>query len=164
MKKIGIFMYESSPLFEIAIAAYILHTAYDIVLITDSENILETTEGIGVYSDVSIENINFSDYHALIICGGNINNIQHREILKKFVTTMFDTKKVIASICAGTVLVSNLLNLSIKPISNTTVISKQLIFSPPNEYAEFGIKIGEVLEIYKDKEDFMETIEFFSHL
>lgn len=161
MKKIGIFMYEGSPLFEIVIAAYILHTAYDIVLITDSENTLETTEGIKIHSDISINNINFSDYHALIICGGNIQNIQHLDKLKELVDSMYESKKVIASICAGTLLVSELLNLNLELISKTTVISEHLIFSPPNEYAEFGIKIGEVLEIYKDQEDLAETVEFF---
>lgn len=38
--KIGLYMYNTSPLFEIIIAKYILETKYEVVILSDEEEII----------------------------------------------------------------------------------------------------------------------------
>ena len=67
--KIGLYMYNTSPLFEIIIAKYILETKYDVVILSDKEE-LTTSENIKIKAN-KIDELNFDEkIEALIICGG----------------------------------------------------------------------------------------------
>lgn len=163
MMEIGIFMYEGSPLFEVIIAAYILNTKYNVTILTDQKNSITCAEGIKIIGCKSIDQVNSEDIDVLIISGGHIEKISNIDIVSSMIKQLRKDNKVIGAICAARDLVIDILDLNINIPDNTVVISDNIVLSPPNEYAEFGIKLGQVVEIYQDEDDYSETVKFFGH-
>lgn len=159
--KIGIFMYEGSPLFEIVIAAYILNTKYNVEIILDKANNMISTEGIGIVQSCDISEVNVQHMDALIICGGYTESICNRLELDKLICKMKHEGKVIAGICAGREIVNEALKMNMTLSKHTELLDGNILLSPPNEYIKFGIEIGRILNVYQDEDDYHETITFF---
>ena len=70
MKKIAIYMYDTAPIFEISIAAYLLNTQYEVCVVTDKLPDIKTSEGVFIKSNLYLNEINVDEFEGLIICGG----------------------------------------------------------------------------------------------
>ena len=161
MKKIAIYMYPTSPRFEISIISYLLNTQYEIYIVTDNLSSIKTSEGIIIRSNLYLNEINVSEFEALIICGGEYSEYIDNSICE-CINEFRNKNKLVAGICSG----RDLINLALKEKytirDNVEYVSENIIFSSPNKYAMFGIIVGKHLKIYKDKDDYNETVEFFT--
>ncbi len=161
MKKVAIYMYNTSPVFEVAIATYILHTKYDVCVISDEKNNLNTPEGLSLTPNYSLKDIDIKDFDALVICGGEFGKIGNKKLIINTIEKAKNNNKFIAAICSGRELVNMALKKNYKITDSINYVEKGILFSPAKEYAMFGIIIGKHLEIYKDYDDYYETIDFF---
>lgn len=160
--KIGLYMYNTSPLFEIVIAKYILETKYDVVILSDKEE-LTTSENIKIKAN-KIDEFNFDEkIEALIICGGELEEAKQSDIVKDLIRNTNDRGKVVASICSGNTIVKEALNIELEDenFSGIKVINDNILLSSADNYIQFGIKLGELLDVYIDKNDYDETVDFF---
>lgn len=156
---IGIYMYDQSPLFEISVLSYILHTKYDIILMSNSEKLC-SSEGI-TYECTQITSIANSPFDALVICGGNIGNIEDHQLICKLIRKMAYSHKPIGAICAGKDILCTALNMDSCELDRMTTINEHILISPPQQYASFGVEFGKLIGIYKDLDDYLETVSFF---
>ncbi|MDD6215389.1 MAG: DJ-1/PfpI family protein, partial [Roseburia sp.] len=98
--KIGLYMYNTSPLFEIIIAKYILETKYEVVILSDEEEI-NTAENIKIRAKKIDERNLEEELGAIIVCGGELEQSKKSAAIKKLIQNMNDKGKIIASICSG---------------------------------------------------------------
>lgn len=156
--KIGLYMYNTSPLFEIIIAKYILETKYEVVILSDEEEI-NTAENIKIRAKKIDERNLEEELEAIIICGGELEQSKKSAYIKKLIQNMNDKGKIIASICSGNNIVveSGVEN----NFSGTKLINKNVFLSSADHYVQFGIGLGKLLDVYIDKNDYDETVHFF---
>ena len=157
---IGVYMYDQSPLFEISVLAYILHTKYDIILLSNCERLL-SSEGI-LYECTYIADYNNSSFDALVICGGNVDDINHHRHICQLIRKTNQNKKPLGAICAGINILSAALNMEFDETDDVRSINNILI-SPAHKYAEFGVEFGKLIGVYRDLDDYNETVTFFCH-
>lgn len=160
--KIGLYMYNTSPLFEIVIAKYIIETKYEVVILSDKENVT-TAENVKIMANW-IDEVDFdTEIGALIICGGELEKIKQIDMVKKLIRTTNDNGKIVASICSGNTIVKEALNIESvdENFSGVKVIHDNVLLSSTDHYVQFGIKIGKLLDVYLDKNDYDETVDFF---
>lgn len=160
--KIGLYMYNTSPLFEIIIAKYILETKYEVVILSDEEEI-NTAENIKIRAKKIDERTLEEELEAIIICGGELEQSKKSADIKKLIQNMNDKGKIIASICSGNNIVVEALSMSgvENNFSGTKLINKNVFLSSADHYVQFGIVLGKLLDVYIDKNDYDETVHFF---
>jgi putative intracellular protease/amidase len=103
------------------------------------------------------------DIQLLIIPGGDNTPLKTNKQLLALINTLNNDHKVIATICSATELLE-IAGVSYKnPVNHPTglEIHKNIITAKPNQYVDFAIEIGKVMNIYTDDEDLKETIDFF---
>ena len=160
--KIGLYMYNTSPLFEIIIAKYILETKYEVVILSNEEEI-NTAENIKIRAKKIDERNLEEELEAIIICGGELEQSKKSAYIKKLIQNMNDKGKIIASICSGNNIVVEALSMSSveNNFSGTKLINKNVFLSSADHYVQFGIGLGKLLDVYIDKNDYDETVHFF---
>ena len=150
MKKIAIYMYDTAPMFEISIIAYLLNTQYEVCIVTDNLPNIKTAEGVFIKSNMYLNEMNVDDY-------SQYNN----DCIFQCINEFRNENKLIAGICSG----RDLINLALKENYNirdcVEYVYDNIIFSSPNKYAMFGVTVGKHLKIYEDKDDYDETVDFF---
>ena len=160
MKKIAIYMYDTAPIFEISIAAYLLNTQYEVCVVTDKLPDIKTSEGVFIKSNLYLNEINVDEFEGLIICGGEYSKYNNNSIFE-CINKFRNKNKLIAGICSG----RDLINLALKENYNirdsVEYVYDNIIFSSPNKYAMFGVTVGKHFEIYEDENDYDETVDFF---
>lgn len=131
------------------------------MVITDQQKEIRTIEGLVISSDCSLAEVNPEEVDILIVVGGNIDEISNKDLLHNLIKKVNIREKIIGAICAGRKEVINALKLNHEEKNITEIIDNRIILSPGNEYIDFAIEVGKVAEIYQDKEDLEETINFF---
>ncbi|WP_175406469.1 hypothetical protein [Bacillus sp. FJAT-27264] len=43
------------------------------------------------------------------------------------------------------------------------MVDRNIVTALPNGYVDFALELGKLMNIYKDKADYQETIEFFKY-
>lgn len=155
-----IFLYDEVALFEVILVSYFMKTQGEVIIVSEQEGKVYTQEGITVISDCELRKMETSDVDVFIIPGGNICNIKNKKALYDVILQLDGQKKVIAGICAGREIIKDALNIKIEE-DLTEIIEKRIVMSPGNEYVDFAITVGKVANIFKDKDDLNETIEYF---
>lgn len=159
--KTYIFLYQEAALFEVVVTSFLLKTQGDIIVITDQEKEIYTTEGFVISSTCSLAEVNPEEVDVLVIAGGNIDEISNKELLQHLIKEVNNRGKIIGAICSGRKKVIEALGLNHKENNATEIINKRIVLSPGNEYVDFAIEIGRVAEIYKNTADLEETVNFF---
>ena len=159
--KIGLLMYNGSPLFEVVVAKYILETKYEVVVLSDSEKVCSAEKICFDARLVSSLDCN-NDLHAIVICGGDLEELNYVSKIKKIIRSIMDQGGVVASICAGNSLVADALDMeSQEGFQGIKLINERVLMASGDYYIQFAIKLGELLDVYIDKDDYMETVDYF---
>lgn len=160
MKKIAIYMYDTAPMFEISIIAYLLNTQYEVCIITDNLSSIKTAEGVFIKSNLYLNEMNVDEFDSLIICGGEYSKYNN-DCIFECINEFRNKNKLIAGICSGRNLINSALKENYNIRDTVEYVYNNIIFSSPNKYAMFGITVGKHFEIYEDEDDYNETVEFF---
>ena len=154
-------MYDTSPLFEIVTAKYLLQTKHDTYIIGEGDNIV-SAENVTVEVDFKVTDDLADKLDALVITGGDIEKIDNIAGINSILTKMYDKDKIVASICSGNSVLLNALNITINDdIHGIKTVKKNVICASAEASNNFGIYLGRLLDIYEDEDDFYETIQFF---
>lgn len=175
---IGIVLFNNFASFEIILSIYLLKTKYKICTFSQ-ERIIKSLEGLSFVSDYSLQDINDFELSGILIPGGDITNLNISLISKK-INEMNDQNMFIGSICSGVEVLhscgvlmnkrftgnlnnSDLTSLEIKNYlsDESLVVDSNLLTSKPEKYIDFAIESGKIMNIYRDKSDLDETIDFF---
>ena len=158
--RIGFFMYNTSPLFEIVTAKYLLQTKHDTYIVAEEGEIL-SAENINIKSDFKLSDDIAKHLDVLIIAGGDTDMVADISKINSLINTMYSNNKLVASICSGNKILLDALDKKNDDISGIKTIEKNVICSSADASTNFGIYLGSILNIYEDDDDFFETIQFF---
>lgn len=158
-----VYIRQNSPLYEIIIATFILNTKNDVIIVTDGDKEILTSEGIKILASLNISEVVEKDIDIFIITGGEIDKSKNKDLLAKLIRNIYEHKKILAGICTGSDVISDALKLNLDYIDKTINLDNKIILSPPNEYVDFGIEIGKAINIYDNHDDYLETVDFFKH-
>lgn len=171
------FLYEGYVEWEISPLSYLLNaTGVEVETTAISEEITHMGK-FKVKVDHKIESCNPEDYDVLIIPGGDPSSFDQDEHVLNFIRYFDEQGKWMAAICGGTHLLAASRTLRgrkcsaasgevFRPenISETDVtVSENLITAEGNAYIEFAVAVGKKLNIFKDREDELETVLYFKN-
>lgn len=157
-----IFLYPETSFFEVNLVAYFMKTKGNIYVVAEDEHrTICTNEGVKIQKDISLTQLKSESIDVLIICGGEIKNINNKQLLFEIVNKCVEDKKIVGGICAGRNIISDAVgNLE---YSEKTCVLDNIIFSPGNEYVDFALTVGKMADIFIDEEDYKETIDYFKY-
>lgn len=177
------FLYEGYVDWEISLLSYILNvTGVEINTIGLNDEV--THKGMfKVKLDMNIGACNANDYDVLIIPGGEPEPFIKDERVLNLIREFDDQGKLISAICGGSAFLAaagvlrkrkystsidddlaykHYFNEAFKSETDVTVC-ENLITAEGNAYVEFAVAVGKILEIFKDREDELETVLFFKN-
>lgn len=153
-----------------------MKTKGDIITIGSNLNEVTSCEGLKFIPHEEIDKITADDLDLFIIPGGPDNVISGNLCLIDLLKNLNKKQKVIGTICSGT---NHLVNAGIlnDQLSNSIrlgtsnelifndniIINDNIVIAKANAYVDFAIELGKVMQIYKDNDDLLETIDFFKH-
>ena len=177
------FLYEGYVDWEISLLSYILNVT-GVEINTTALNDEVTHKGMfKVKLDMNIEACNPKDYDVLIIPGGEPDPFVKDDRVLNLIREFDDQGKVISAICGGSAFLAaagvlrkrkystsidddlaykHYFNEAFKSETDVTVC-ENLITAEGNAYVEFAVAVGKRLEIFKDREDELETVLFFKN-
>ncbi|MNW43473.1 DJ-1/PfpI family protein [compost metagenome] len=161
--KSHVLIYDGYVSFEIMLATYFMKTKGDIVTIGVTKDPVISYEDFKVTPLVALDEVSAEDIQLLIIPGGDNTPLKTNKQLLALINTLNNDNKVIATICSATELLE-IAGVSYKNSVNHPTgleIHKNIITAKPNQYVDFAIEIGKVMNIYTNDEDLKETIDFF---
>lgn len=157
-----IFLYPETSFFEVTLVAYFMKTKGNIYVVAEDEyRTICTNEGVKIQKDISLTQMKLESIDTFIICGGEIKNINNKQLLYEIINKCVEDKKIVAGICAGRNIISDAVgNLE---YSENTCVLDNIILSPGNEYVDFALTVGRMADIFIDEEDYKETIDYFKY-
>jgi len=159
--KIGFFMYNTSPLFEITTAKYLAQTKHDTYIVGENDNII-SAENVNICTDVIMTKDLCDELDALVVTGGDIRNIKNMSMLSEVINDLYKNNKIVASICSGNDVLLNALDINTDDeIHGVKTVDNYVLCASADAYTLFGVYLGSLLDIYEDNDDFYETIQFF---
>ena len=155
-----IYLYQGTAFFEVVLVAYFMKTVGNVTVLADDNNMIHTSEGVRIATDLTIDEISSSEIDVLVICGGDTDNINKLSELNQLIRECKKNNKVIGGICAGRDIVADALCIEVNS-HHTQTLDGNIVLSPGNEYVDFALAIGKAANIYKDEADYQETITYF---
>ena len=160
-------VYDNCCFYEIIILNYFLKfTGQDTVLCSLDGKTITCMEGYSVNVDQAIKDININEIKCLIITGGDISDINNKEI-HNLINNLVNKDVIIAAICAGVDVLEDagVLNNVRSTHSEDTDISidKNIITARSNFYVDFAIEVAKSLNLFENEADLQETIDFWKY-
>ena len=160
-----VFIYDGCALFEVILACYFLKNKYNINMISINKDLVQVFEGMTIKCDEFINKVEINENDVVIIPGGNIEILKDEELLKEFLELCISKNCKIGAICAGVNLLieNNIISTEDKEKYSINNIKNgdRYVLAKANEYVDFSLSLGIICDIYKDVDDFEETIRFF---
>lgn len=177
--KTGIVIYDGFVHFEISLLSYLMNSKGTVVTIAKNLDEVTSEEGFKIKPHETISESIVDELDVLIVPGGSEKELIHDDELKTLIKKFNDSNKVIGAICSavlvlaetgilnGSVYTSSIPEAEFEKYENMTyvdvnvVTSNNIITAKANGYVDFAIEVGAKMDIYDDKDDLNETIDFF---
>ena len=163
-----VLLYKECVLYEIILSCYFLKTKYNIITVAIDEEEISGYEGLRIKCDRKLEDVKLLENDMVIVTGGDRNLIKNKNLLKDFLQSADELNVKIGAICSGVnVLLENEIikedDISKYSVNTTSKAADRFVLAKPNEYVDFAIRLGIIADIYIDKADYEETIDFFKY-
>jgi transcriptional regulator GlxA family with amidase domain len=179
--KTYVIIYEGFAHFEVILASYFLRTQGEIVTVGIDKKPVVSGEGYTIVPDITLDMVDKDEVDALIIPGGEPEEISHVASLYDLIRHVNSQKKVIGGICSGVYHLAKAGILEDKAYTTSLdidefnefdascfkdqnfVVDGNILTAKANGYVDFGIEIGRMMDIYENEDDLKETIDFFKY-
>lgn len=177
--RVAILVYDTCAQFEVVLASLFIKQKHDIVTVGLEDRAFTSMEGFLLKPHMLLEDLHPDSIDAFIIPGGDPEKIKGNMVLGKKLRSFNDRKKLIAAICAGPVHLgtAGLLNgrkftssvYKDRPddfpggtyVDEDIVEDGHIITAHPNAYVDFALLLGKRLDVFKDEDDYEETVRSF---
>lgn len=174
-----VMIYEGFVNFEIVIPMYLLKTIGEVKTVGISKEPVKSFEGLTVIPDLCVEEVTLLEEDVFIIPGGDPKVLEGQEDFYQLIRQGDDVKTLLAAICAGPThlakagvldekeYTTSMPHDAVSPfdpdlyVNKNVVVDGHIVTAQPTGYAEFGIVLGQLMDIYQDDADFEETVQFF---
>lgn len=177
--KTYVMVYEGFVNFEIVLPMYLLKSAMDIETVAMTKDPVKSAEGLTVIPDLVVGDVKLKEEDVFLIPGGNPEVLDGQEDFYNLIRQGNEASTLLAAICAGPVHLAKAgvlkdreyttsmphgLDSDFNPdlyVHQNVVVDEHIVTAQPTGYAEFGVVLGQLMDIYKDEDDFQETVSFF---
>ncbi len=165
--KTVVLLYNTSCIFEIVILNYFLKFRDKEVVFAslDGEAVI-STEGYSLNVDRAISEIDTKDVELLIVPGGDIKEVDIKEVYE-FIQKVNANHCLVSAICAGVDLLEHagVLDevLSTHSCESDVVSQDNIITAGANAYVDFAIEVARKMDLFDDEKDLQETIQFWKN-
>lgn len=158
-----IFIFKECALFEVVLLANFLSSQNEQVVIVGEEETVKAHEGFKIQVDMLLKDIDKETIKSFTITGGNPSSLVDKVSLKSLLLKLQNNSDVlIGAICGGVYIISELLEIDFNKINRPDVfLYENILLSPPNKYVDFAIQMLKEMNLYKNEEDYLETVRFF---
>ncbi len=178
--KTFILIYDNFVQFEVVLVNYLMKTKGDIITVGINQDKVSSFEGFITLPHITIDQIDTDEVDLFVIPGGYPEKIENDK-LYKLLKKLNDKNVIIGSICSASIHLAKSGILEEKIYTTTlpvdefkefkkdnytdknVVIDKNIITAKASGYVDFAIELGKIMNIYKDKEDLKETINYFKY-
>lgn len=179
--KAHIFIYPGYVNFEVVLAAYLFKSVGEVELVALTDEIVESAEGFPTKPHRILSELSSDEVEVLIVPGGDPNVLKDQHEFYDFLRESSGKDCCIGAICAGPVHLARAgildgrkftTSLDVENLSEFSqgefedelvVVDGKIVTALPEGYVDFALELGRVMEIYKDEEDYKETVEFFKY-
>lgn len=179
--KTYVLVYEGFAHFEVILASYFLKTQGEIVTVGLSNEIITSGEGFQIKPHKTLEEVVCDEVDVFIVPGGDPKVLYDVDELYLLLKALNEKEITIGAICAGPVHLAKAGILENKEyttsldvntneyfdadlyVNENVVIDENIITAKPTGYVDFGLHIGDMMDIYEDEDDRQETINFFKY-
>ncbi|KGX91407.1 hypothetical protein N781_04595 [Pontibacillus halophilus JSM 076056 = DSM 19796] len=175
-------LYDGYIEWEISPLTYMLQVTDVDVDTTGVQKEVKNCGGFRVQTDYLLHECDADAYDLLLIPGGEPDSLYSEASLTTLIQHFHDQRKTIAAICGGTLLLgasaimeNHTYSTSVEPedlvgilepahrsLADVTV-SDGIITAEGNAYIEFAVAVMKHLNLFKDREDELETVLFFKN-
>ncbi|MCH1626876.1 DJ-1/PfpI family protein [Ferdinandcohnia quinoae] len=173
MKKVLLVLYNSFSEFEITVATAMLKGTHQVVTAAGSNEMITGESGLQFLPHLTFQDVNYQDYEALIIPGGDLYHIKDSLELFELTRAFHDNGKLVASICSGAFVLAKagiLLNTHYTVTLNheqrtflgcfdesnfkyeSIVKMDNIITAQGHAYVDFALEIAEHLDALENRE------------
>ena len=174
-----VMLYDGFANFEVVMPMYLLKTACQVKTVGMTKDAVKSLEGLTVIPDMIVEEVRLLEEDVLIIPGGDPEVLNGQEAFYDLIRQGNDAKTLLAAICAGPVHLAKAGVLEGKEyttshphdeaspfdpdlyVKKNVVVDDHIVTAQPSGYVEFGIVLGQLMDIYQDDDDLEETVRFF---
>lgn len=177
--KAYVLIYEKFANFEVVIPMFLLNTKYEVLTVGVTKEQVHSSEGLLCQPHMAIEEVCLTNEDVVIIPGGDPSVLFNHEGVYELIRKADALGITIGAICAGPIhlakagiLADREYTTSLDPkedndfnadmyVHDNVVVDEHIITAKPSGYVDFGIVLGQKLDIFEDQEDFDETVNFF---
>lgn len=179
--KAHIFVYPGYVNFEVVLAAYFFKSVGEVEIVGLSKEVVESAEGFPTQPHRVLSDLSPDEVEAFIVPGGDPSVLDGQELFYDFLRALDQQGCCIGAICAAPIHLARAgildnrkytASLSAQEMSEFTsgayqeelaVIDQAIVTAKPEGYVDFALALGRVMKIYKDEDDYRETVEFFKN-
>ena len=179
--KTFILIYETFVQFEVVLTNYFMKTKSEIVTVGLKDEEVTSWEGFKTIPHLTIEEVNPDEVDLFVIPGGEPDKLFNQPKLLEFINSLYNKNKVMGAICSAPIhfAKAGILNghkytttLPIKEfdsfnnnefLNQNVVEDGNLITATAAGYVDFALAIGQKMNIFADKADYEETVNYFKY-
>ncbi len=174
-----VMLYDGFANFEVVMPMYLLKTGMDVKTLGVSKEPVKSIEGLTVIPDKTLDEVKLLEEDVFIIPGGDPSVLDGEEGFYDLIRQGNEARTLLGAICAGTLhlakagvltdkeYTTSMARTSESPfdpdlfVKKNVVVDGHIVTAQPSGYVEFGITLGQLMDIFKDEEDLNETVNFF---
>lgn len=179
--KTYVLVYEGFAHFEVILASYFLKTRGEMITVGLKKELVTSGEGYQIMPHITLDEMDLDDVDVFIIPGGEPTQLYEETLLYDTIKELNDRDVVLGAICAGPTHLAKAGVLEGKEyttswdlskldafdpdmfVKTNVVIDDNIITAQPTGYVDFGLALGEMMDIYEDDDDYEETVNFFKY-
>lgn len=176
-----IFVYDDFAQFEVILVALLMKSVGNIKTIGIKKELVTSHEGFKIMPDLTIDEIDYTDIDLLVLPGGNPEPLINNNELYNLIRNVNENKTIIAAICTGPlhlymsgILADKKFTASLNELemeycsdckieNENIVVEDNIITAKSNAYVDFAIEVGQLMNIYEDDYELIDTIYFFKY-
>lgn len=160
-----VLLYNTGCIYEIVILNYFLkYVGKDVIFVSYDGKPVIAMEGYSINVSDKLLNINPKEVELMIVPGGDITEIDRREVWE-YLVDVRSNQGLIAGICAGVDVLDHAGILeTIKSThsgNSDVVVAGNVITARANGYVDFAIEVAKQMNLFEDEADLKETIAFW---
>jgi len=179
--KTYILIYETFVQFEVVLTNYFMKTKGEIITVGLDNRGVTSWEGFKTVPHVTIDEVDPDEVDLFVIPGGEPDKLFGNNKLNILLKELYEQGKVLAAICAAPLQLARAGVLDDHKYTTTlpldefdsfnqdnfqndnVVVDRNIITAKAAGYVDFALEIGRKMDIFKNKADYQETVEYFKY-
>jgi putative intracellular protease/amidase len=175
----AVLIYDGFMQFEVVLACYFMRSKGDVVTVSLDGRPATSSEGFITQPHMPLAMLDLDSVDLFLVPGGDPKDILGNELLSETLQQLDRRGRTLGAICAGPVHLARAGLLRGRDFTSTAtavhpedfaegnfrpdlvVVDGNIVTALPHGYVDFALELGKLLKVFKDEDDYQETVAFF---